>query len=155
MAVPKRVLEAKGLWKGQSQLNLPWLPPDKRVTESKSQLHVDTDAGDHYATITYTWEYEGKPQEGTMIVCMANKTKAVQIGWVDSWHENSEVLHLVGTEAESGEVRTKGSYGDPKEPWGWTINLDLVGGKLLLTMENIPHGSEPQWAVKGTYEKDS
>ena len=154
MAVPKKIQEAKGLWKGKSQLNLPWLAPEKRVTESVSQLHIDCDSHNSFATITYTWSYEGKKQEGTMLISMAAKTKAVEIGWVDSWHESSAVLHLAGTESDSGSIKTKGSYSAGKETWGWTIALDHTADQLTLTMENVPPTGDPQWAVKAIYKKD-
>ena len=154
MAVPKRIHDAKGLWKGKSQLNLPWLAPDKRVTESISQLHIDCDSHNSFATVTYTWEYQGKRQEGTMIISMAEKTKVVEIGWVDSWHESSAVLHLIGNEAENGSIKTKGSYSTGKEPWGWTIGFDFSVDQFTLTMENVPPGAAPQWAVKAVYKRD-
>lgn len=154
MAVPKRLHDAKGLWKGKSQLNLPWLAPDKRVTESNSQLHIDTDAHDAFATIAYTWEHEGKRQEGTMLVAMAKKSKAVEIGWCDSWHQPTGVLHLTGTEAESGSLKTKGSYAAGNENWGWTIAFDFDGDQLKLTMENVTPAGEAEWAVKAVYKKD-
>ncbi len=154
MAVPKGIHDGKGLWKGKSQLNLPWLPPEKRVSESMSQLHIDTDTHNSFATITYNWEYEGKRQEGTMLVSMASKSKAVEIGWVDSWHQSSAVLHLVGTEAESGSVKTKGSYTVGKETGGWTIGFDFVGDELRLTMENITSRGDAEWAVRGFYKRE-
>ena len=154
MAVPKQIHDAKGSWKGKSLLNLPWLAPDKRVTESTSHLHIEADSHDKFATITYSWEYEGKRQEGTMIVCMAGKTKVVEIGWVDSWHQNSSVLHLVGSETETGAVKTKGSYSAGKETWGWTIAFSKAGDEMHLTMENVTPAGEAEWAVRAVYKKD-
>ncbi|RYG69893.1 DUF1579 domain-containing protein [bacterium] len=159
MAVPKRLHEAVGQWNGKSQLHLPFLPPEKRVTESASRLHIETGAHDAFATITYTWETEGERQEGTMLVCMApesetGKTKAVQIGWVDSWHQNSAVMHLVGHESETGAVKAKGAFTAGGETWGWTIAFDLTGDELALTMENLTPSGEAEWAVRATYRRD-
>ena len=85
-----------------------FLPPDKRITASDSELHIDTDAHDAYATITYHWELEGKRQEGMMLVCKTDKSNAVEIGWVDSWHQRTGVMHLSGQVAPDGSVKVSG-----------------------------------------------
>jgi hypothetical protein len=79
MAVPPNIRAAVGSWKGKSKLNLPWLPADKQVTESDSQLHVDTDDRGTIATLTYDWHYEGKRHEGTMILAGSTKEKKIEI----------------------------------------------------------------------------
>jgi len=154
MAIPKSIHEAKGLWKGNSRLNLPWLPADKQVSESNSSLHIDSDGNNTYATITYNWSHEGKRQEGTIILSESTDSKAVELGWVDSWHQNSGVLHLVGEESDSGSVKVKGTYGPAKEPWGWTIEFQRAGNQLSMNMDNIKPSGEAIWAVKATYSRD-
>jgi len=153
MAVPKSIREAKGLWQGKSQLNLPFLPPEKRVSESNSRFHIETDDQNSYATITYDWHYEGKRQEGTIIVCMAEKSRAVQFGWVDSWHQSTAVMHLTGKESDSGSVKVKGTYPAGKETWGWTIEFIHEGDGISMNMENVTPSGEAIWAVKATYKR--
>jgi hypothetical protein len=154
MAVPKPIHDAKGLWRGKSSLNLPWLPPDKQVSESDSSLHVDTDGLNTYATITYTWHHDGMRQEGTIILCGSSETKSVELGWSDSWHQNSGVMHLAGQESADGLVKAKGTYGPAKELWGWTIAFHLDGAQLTMNMENVTPAGEAVWAVKATYKRD-
>ncbi len=154
MAVPKPIRDAKGLWHGKSQLNLPFLPPGKQISESNSSLHIDTDGQDTYATITYNWHQDGKRQEGTLIVCKASKSKAVQVGWVDSWHQNTAVMHLTGEESDSGLIKAKGTYSAGKETWGWTIAFQLADDKFTVNMENVMPSGEAIWAVKATYSHD-
>jgi len=153
MAVPKAIHQAKGLWRGKSQLNLPFLPPDKRVSTSDSRLHIDSDEQNSFATITYDWHQDGKRQEGTIIMCKAAKSKAVELGWVDSWHQNGAVMHFSGEESEDGLVKTKGTYGPEKEPWGWTIEFQLSADQLTMNMTNIHPTGQVDWAVKATYKK--
>ncbi len=153
MAVPQFVIDAKGLWKGKSKLNLPWLPADKQVTESDSHLHIDCDRKNAFATVTYTWSHEGKEQEGTMLICQDPKSKTVELGWSDSWHENTAVLHAIGEEKPAGYFKTKGTYKGGGEEWGWTIALTVVDGTLLLKMENVTPKGEAAWAVDATYER--
>ena len=150
MAVPKNVQEAKGLWKGTSSLNRSWLAEGKRVSESPSRLHVD--ANDAYATIHYTWAVDGKAQEGTMLVAMDEKSKAVEIGWSDTWHQSSGVMHLTGTGDDA--VRTKGTFRAGEETWGWTIDLAFADGFMSLTMANVTPKGVAEWAVRATYRRE-
>jgi hypothetical protein len=154
MSVPKAIRDAKGLWHGKSQLNLPFLPPGKQFTESNSSLHIETDGQDTYATITYNWHQDGKRQEGTLLVCEAGKSRRVQIGWVDSWHQNSAVMYLSGNESEGGVVNVKGTYSAGKEVWGWTISFQLADGQFFMNMENLTPTGEATWAVKAAYSRD-
>jgi len=154
MAVPKSITGAVGLWQGKSKLNLPWLAPEKRVTESNSSLHIETDSQGKFATITYDWHYEGKREEGTIIVAKSGKTNAVQFGWVDSWHQNDGVLHLKGEDSGTGPVKAKGEYSaGAKEVWGWTIEISPTKDGLTVKMENVPPTGEPMWAVEAVYKR--
>ena len=154
MAIPKRIQQAKGSWKGKSHLHLSYLPPDQCVSESTSEIHVHTDARSTFATIAYAWEHEGERQEGSMLLCMDDESKVVQIGWSDSWHQNSGVLHLVGAEVEAGAVKTKGTFPAGEETWGWNIAFDLTNDEFILTMEVVPPGEEAEWAVKASYQRN-
>ncbi|MBX3113772.1 MAG: DUF1579 family protein [Fimbriimonadaceae bacterium] len=157
MATQKVIQKAVGSWKGKSKLNLPWLPEDKRITKSESKLHVDLDMKHTFATITYTWVFEGKVEEGSMHICSAEKSKKTSIGWVDSWHQNSSVLHLTADEFNHDLVRATGSYptGDGSPDWGWRIELSMPSDDtFLLKMINMPHGEKEEWAVEATYKRE-
>ena len=145
--------EAKGRWRGASQPHLSLLPPGKQITTSDSELHVDTDAHDAYATITYHWEYEGKRQEGAMLVYKADKSNAVEMGWADSWHQSSGVMHLAGQVAADGSLKVSGPYSAGKETWGWTISFHHQDDQFTLEMENITPAGEAEWAVRATYKR--
>jgi hypothetical protein len=79
MGIPKVFSNQEGMWSGKSKLHLSWLPPEKRIQESESQLHIDFDDQKTFATIAYTWKYEGKKQQGVLLVCMAPDSKEVQV----------------------------------------------------------------------------
>jgi hypothetical protein len=151
MAVPKSINEAKGSWRGKSKLNLPWLPAEKRLSESESSLHIDTDSQDKFATITYDWSYEGQREEGTIILAKSAKSNLVEFGWVDSWHQNEAILHLKGDDSGTSSVKAKGQYA---EVWGWTIELVLSATSLTLKMDNIAPTGEATWAVEAIYSRD-
>jgi hypothetical protein len=153
MAVPKLIQASKGLWRGKSQLNLPWLPPEKRVTESDSRLHIETDERNLFATITYDWRYDERRQEGTILACQSIDNASVEFAWVDSWHQSSSIMSLKGTEAEDGPIKVKGSFTADSEVWGWTISFLREGEHLALNMENITPKGDVTWAVKALYSK--
>lgn len=154
MAVPQFVIDSKGSWRGKSKLNLPWLAPDKQVSESDSHLHIDCDRQNKFATIVYTWSNEGKGEEGTILLAQGPKSKVVELGWADSWHQSTAILHTVGEEKPAGYFKTKGTYKGDGEEWGWTIALTLADGKLQLKMENVTPKGEATWAVDATYERE-
>lgn len=153
MGIPKFLIDAKGTWAGTSKLNLPWLEPDLRVTESQSTLTIELDRNETFATVTYTWLHEGQQQDGKLIVCQDKKETEVQMGWVDSWHENEAVLYLKGSGASSNAVKATGSYGEGDEAWGWSIALSLEGDSFRMKMENLPPNEEPMWAVDAEYRR--
>lgn len=152
MAVPKQILSSVGLWQGSYKLNQSWLPEGKRVSESFSQLHIDLDQRHSFATITYRWTYKDKPQDGVIILCGDEKSQAYEVGWVDSWHESSAVLHLSGRISPSG-IKTTGSYHAGDQTWGWTADLSFENDELHLEMDNVPPKGEPIWAVRATYKR--
>lgn len=154
MAIAKQIKDAKGSWKGKSKLHLSWLPPEQRVSESDSTLHIDLDENRAFATVTYTWRHEDKRHEGTILGCGSEKSKNYEIAWVDSWHQSSAVMHLKGKEAEDGSLKVKGSYDGGGEMWGWTISLSEFGGAFTLKMENVTPAGEAEWAVEGIYHRE-
>lgn len=154
MAIPKSIIESKGSWAGKSKLNLPWLEPDKRITESESKLHIDGDHHNSYASITYTWAHEGKAHEGAMLLSASKDSKKVQIAWADSWHQSEGLLIANGTTEEDGSIKTKGTYKAGGEEWGWTIALLIEGEKFRIKMENVMPSGEAEWAVDGLYSRE-
>lgn len=152
MAVPESIHKAVGLWRGKSRLHLPFLPPEKQVTESDSVLHIETDAAVKFATITYDWRYEGTREEGTIL--LAAHERSVQLGWVDSWHQNEAVMHLKGEESGTGSMKVRGEFGAGGEVWGWTIELVPTADRLTLRMENVSPAGEAVWAVDAVYTRE-
>ena len=154
MSVPRQIVAASGTWKGRSKLHLSWLPEDQRISDSDSELQVQIDFQVTYATLSYSWIYQGNRQEGTMLIAGKPDAGEVQIAWCDSWHQDSAVLHLYGEPTETG-IKTKGTYAGEGEIWGWTITLNLTGDVLYLEMENVTPNGEAEWAVRGEYLRSS
>lgn len=84
---------------------------------------------------------------------LAGNGKALQMGWVDTWHQDSGVLHLVGAEHEPQSFKLKGTYDAEGQTWGWSISFSRQGEKLHVDMENISPDGEAEWAVKAEYRQ--
>lgn len=153
MAAPQVTKDAAGMWQGTSKLHLSWLPPEQRIQESDSTLQVTVNDQAAFATVSYTWHYEGERKEGTIIIAAESEGSGAQMAWVDSWHQSGGVLHLTGSVAEDGSLKAKGEYSGGDEMWGWTIALGLVGDSLVLKMENVTPAGEAEWAVEGSYSR--
>ncbi|HLK13310.1 MAG TPA: DUF1579 family protein [Fimbriimonadaceae bacterium] len=153
MSVPDFIVAAKGTWKGKSKLHQVWLPPERQVTESDSTLFIDPDPSNTFATVLCDWADEGEPQHGRFLLCGDAKTKAVEIGWVDTWHMSGGVMHLAGAQTGDTELKTRGSYGAGDEVWGWTVDFALEGEKLTLKMDNVTPDGDADWAVDAVYER--
>lgn len=142
------------MWEGQTRLHLPFLPEDKRVQESRSHLHIETDSLGSYAVLTYDWEYEGARQEGAMLLAGNEELDTATCGWCDSWHQSDSVMSLTGTGCKGGTLVVKGSYKVPDGPdWGWRIELERKDEALLLRMFNVTPEGEEVWAVEGNYSR--
>ena len=154
MPIPKTILNALGSWKGTSTLNLTHLPEAERIRKSESTLNIKQEPHGQYARLSYVWEEDG-PQYGDMIICGNEGEAEVTVGWSDSWHQNTSVMHLAGGIQEDGSVSVLGSYGSPQwGDWGWRIVFEnATPDRFLLKMFNISPEGEEEWAVLGEYER--
>jgi hypothetical protein len=142
-----------GNWTGTNLLRLSWLPePEFR---SPSRLTLASAAGGKFLTLAYTWEHEGKAQEGFLLFGNENKEGEATGAWVDSWHQGGRILQLKGQVEETGNVILLGSYPAPPGPdWGWRITLSAPeSGPLSLIMHNLPHDGEEDLAVRAEYNR--
>ncbi len=146
MPVPNVLAQSAGEWRGTSKLHLNWPPGNESITEGSSTMKVVV-FNDQYAVVHYGWEYEGKTEKGSLIA--AEGKSGTTFGWSDSWHQNIEVMHLRGKNADC-----KGTYQVEGHPeWGWRIAFSRVGESLQMEMFNISPEGEEEWAVQAVYER--
>jgi Protein of unknown function (DUF1579) len=142
-----------GDWTGNNLLRLSWVnPPDSL---SPSDLKVATVARGKFLTFTYTWNHEGVPQEGLILLGHDQGDSAATAAWVDSWHMSAKVMSCRGAIDEQGEVNLRGSYEAPPGPdWGWRIVITPDAAReLRLVMFNCsPEGAE-ELAVRADYRR--
>jgi hypothetical protein len=144
------LLMLAGSWKGSSVLYLPDVKPDSCV----STINAVSVLGERFVRMDYTWQYQGTPQEGSLLVgCDKAQTKAVA-SWIDSWHMGRGILSLKGIIDSTGTIKVSGTWPAPPGPdWGWRIELTPTEKSLHLVMYNIKPDGEEFLAVDGKYEK--
>jgi len=160
-----------GGWQGHNRLR--FMPTDE-YQESAATASVKVTAGE-FVTIEYTWEHEGKAQNGLLLLGsgpasgsadgadsgdgetgVASGTGAVAV-WVDSFHSGPEWMNFAGDIGDDGVVRLTGWYAAPSGPdWGWQIHVepgDGSGGRI--TMHNMVPGHEPYQVVEAVYRRQA
>jgi hypothetical protein len=149
-ALESLLAAAAGSWSGSSTLKL---GPDLADT-SDSEASFTSMLGGWFARLDYSWSFEGKPQEGSLLVGHEPKSGSVSMHWIDRFHMSRKVLALAGTMEADGRFSALGSYPAPEGPdWGWRIDLSLSGDRLRMVMYNIEPGAEPELAVEAEYRK--
>lgn len=140
-----------GSWRGTNTLQD---PHTGKPEESPSTLAVTPVLGGTFVRFDYTWGYQGKPQEGSLLVGFDPKTGAVSGHWIDTWHMGRAALNCLGASSADGTIAVRGSYAAPPGPdWGWRIEIATGGEALRITHTNLsPDGTE-DLAVESVYSR--
>lgn len=152
MGVLADLLSLSGKWNGTYRLIVePTAPP--RV--SPSTVSVAPVAGSRFVRLDYEWDYEGRPQDGFLLVGYEEERGVVTAVWVDSWHMSSKAMVCEGPAGAGGSVEVRGFYAAPPGPdWGWrTVVGPGADGALRMVMYNVsPDGAE-ELAVEAVYTR--
>ncbi len=143
MSIPVKLQQLVGDWKGGNRLHLgEWGPTP--LHESTGTAVVRERNNGQFLEIAYTWEYDGKAQEGVIILGGDNKTDAVNAFWTDSWHMAHNLMLCSGTESADGVVSVKGTYKVEGHPdWGWRSEIFATEIGFEYKMFNVtPDGDE-------------
>ena len=151
MHIPTLHPQLLGRWQGENQL---WMNPAEPPLSSASTMTVASTAQGKFITLAYTWDFQGKPQDGLLLVGDHNSEGQASAGWVDSFHQSGRVMHCIGSASGSGFAIT-GSYAAPPGPdWGWCLSVTIsADGELIFEMHNIPPGQAPELAVRAVYRR--
>jgi hypothetical protein len=138
-----------GQWTGSNTLQD---PNTGKPEESPSTVTVTPVLGGRFVRLDYTWGYQGKPQEGSLLVGFEPKSGEISGHWNDTWHMGLKGLACVGT-AGGGTIAVRGSYAAPPGPdWGWRIEI-TPGESLRITHTNIDADGTEDLAVEGVYSR--
>ncbi len=151
MSVHTELKKLAGNWSGTNKLNLSWMPDP--IKESASTASVKERVSGQCLEIAYTWEYEGEPQEG-LIIINGGDSNTVNAFWTDSWHSKNVLMECEGSVSEIGAVDIKGHYSVPDHPdWGWRTKIVPNGDSFKYLMFNVsPEGLE-EWSVETEFSR--
>ncbi len=145
MSVPESLVSLVGHWSGTYKL---WLDPSAPERECASTAQVECVGGDRFLSLRYTWSFDGKPQEGLLLLGH-QKEGAVQAPWIDSWHNGDRIMVCAGIVDAEGALDVKGTYPAPPGPdWGWTTKLTGGGGELRIVQHNVEPDGTASLAVE-------
>ena len=152
MAVHEKLAELAGEWKGTNRLNLSWTPDP--IKESASEATVAIRAGHSCIDIAYTWEYEGKLQDGFIVIDGDLNSNAVKAAWTDSWHSANVLMDCDGLVDGNGSVNLKGNYKVEGHPdWGWRTEIVPNGDAFKYLMFNVSPEGHEEWAVEMEFKR--
>jgi hypothetical protein len=140
-----------GQWSGTSTLQ----DPMRGIAEdSRSTATVTPVLGGRFVRLDYTWAYDGKPQEGSLLVGFNARSRALTAHWIDSWHNGFGVMACTGTAGDDAALTVRGSYAAPPGPdWGWRMDVVPGDDTLRITHYNVsPEGKEDE-AVDSRYAR--
>ena len=145
----------QGLLGGWRATNRLWLSPDDPVRESESLAVLRLLGREQFAEIEYSWAFDGKPQEGRIMVGQDPGSHAVKAVWFDSWHMRNDFMTCQGGVDPTGVAVLKGAYAAPPGPdWGWeTLIEPALQDAFRLSMYNIPPGGGKELAVEANYSR--
>jgi len=152
MSILKKLTDCVGKWRGKSTLQD---PNTNKPEESQSTAVVSSILGGRFIRLDYTWGYQGKPQEGSLLIGYDKDEDKVTAHWIDTWHNSDRVMACVGATPKDSTISVRGSYAAPPGPdWGWRIDIKSDNDQdLRIVMFNIwPEGKE-ELAMEGSYSR--
>ncbi|HEX5726733.1 MAG TPA: DUF1579 family protein [Longimicrobiaceae bacterium] len=152
MGVLDGLAACAGSWRGTNTLHD---PHSGQAQESPGTATVTPVLGGRFVRVEYTWEYQGTPQEGSLLIGYDPGVGELHAHWVDTWHMGHAGFPCRGPAPGGPTLAVRGSYPAPPGPdWGWRIELTPDGGEALrMAMVNIwPEGREDP-AVEATYTR--
>lgn len=148
----ERLLACAGTWRGKNRLH----DPTTGQPEDSVATAVVTPAADkRFARVDYTWSYQGKPQEGSLLIGAEPDTGAHTAHWIDTWHMGHKVMAQQGAADDDGGIDVRGSYAAPPGPdWGWRTVIRADGRGLFVRMLNVTPDGDEHPAVEAEYHRD-
>jgi len=150
MDVTENFQKLVGMWSGSNRLTM---APEDPVRESESNACVGLEAGKKFLKINYDWNFDGKPQEGLMILGFGKESKITSV-WIDSFHQSGDFMNCVGT-IKDDHISVKANYTQPEySDWAWRTDVDFINdNSFSFTMYNVePDGTE-QIAVEAKFQR--
>ena len=153
MAVNEKLKALVGNWKGMNRLNF-GEHSGTPVIESASTAEVVERSGGQALEITYTWEYEGKSQEGFLLISCDAGMETVKAVFTDSFHLANDLMICKGSAKPDGGIDVSGNYTVPGYPeWGWRTEITPGDDSFTYKMYNVSPEGEEEWAVETVFTR--
>lgn len=115
---------------------------------------VSLRVGGQCLEIAYSWEYEGKPQEGLLVIDGDPAKGRAEAAWTDSWHMANALMDCRGEARPDGSLNVMGHYGVEGHPdWGWRTEIVPKGDSFKYLMFNVSPEGEEEWAVETEFKR--
>ena len=155
MSILEALSASAGSWHGKNTLQD---AHSGQPAESPSTLTVTPVLGGRVVRLDYTWSYQGKPQEGSLLIGFQKKADLFTGHWIDTFHVGTKVMMLQGPNPSGSALSLLGSYAAPPGPdWGWRIEITPEhDGTLRIVMFNIwpeSEGGQQDLAVEASYTR--
>jgi hypothetical protein len=152
VSVPGRLSRAEGRWEGTNRL---WFDPALPSHDCATTAEVTFAARGRLLALRYDWSWDGKAEEGLLVLGDDPATGRCDAAWADSFHNSHRLMPLSGTLAADGDVSVTGTYTAPPGPdWGWRITLEQPSADaLLVRMYNITPDGIAALAVEASYAR--
>ena len=121
MPILPNLLAAAGRWQGTNRLHD---PNTNQTEDTPSTLVVTPMLAGRFVLLEYTWQWQGQPQSGAMIVGHEPDTHLDTAYWVDTWHNGDRGMLCQGPGGDTNAATVRGTFPAPPGPdWGWDIVL--------------------------------
>lgn len=154
MSVPEQLAKLTGNWSGKSRLHLSWMPESPFNSDSNASIALTAKGG--FLKIEYDWSYDGRTQEGLILLGTEKDSDLIKAFWIDSWHLNDKFMVSEGRQDGSGAFSLKGFYAVPDHPdWGWrTVIGSESENAFKIIMYNVSPAGAEDLAVEAIYNRD-
>jgi hypothetical protein len=138
-----------GEWEGTTKT---WFEPGALADESPWRGTFRPVHGGHFIVHEYEGRMQGKPFTGQQTWCFNPMLSRWECAWIDSFHNDREIMYAVGTGAEPN-VLGQFHVADGTA-WGWRTTLELrAPDELVLTMYVITPEGEESTGVETLYRR--
>src|SRR5687768_11260791 len=121
MPILPSLVAAAGRWQGTNRLHD---PSTQQPEDTPSTLVVTPMLDGRFVLLEYTWQWQGQPQSGAMIVGHEPEPNLDTAYWVDTWHNGDRGMLCHGQGGDGPTATVRGTFPVPPGPdWGWDIIL--------------------------------
>jgi hypothetical protein len=110
--------------------------PADPLAEFPGRATVSHAAGGHLVSIAYWWEHpDDGPQDGFMVIGLADEGGSLAAMWGDSWHQKPTPMMFSGSRGTGGALELEGDYGGG---WRWRVTFDATDtDNFRMQMDNV------------------